>query len=237
MSLFHFKQFVIDQENCPMKINTDGVLLGASVSLENTRTVLDIGTGTGVIALMLAQRSHDIFVDAIDIDHLAFEKSNLNFENSLFHQQLKAHHHSFLEYFDLNPSKKYDLIVSNPPYFLNALKSPKANNNISKHTNEQFFINLISKAKNHLNPSGKLTLIVPIDISLMLQNIAPSYHLFPEHCIKIKSYPDKAHIRHIISFSDKKPSELIFEDFCIYASQGIYSLQYQALLKNFFTIF
>jgi tRNA1Val (adenine37-N6)-methyltransferase len=72
---------------------------------------------------------------------------------------------------------------------------------------------------------------------LMLQNIAPSYHLFPEHCIKIKSYPDKAHIRHIISFSDKKPSELIFEDFCIYASQGIYSLQYQALLKNFFTIF
>lgn len=237
MSLFHFKEFVIDQENCPMKINTDAVLLGASASLENVKTVLDLGTGTGVIALMLAQRSHDIFVDAIDIDHLAFEKAHLNFENSLFHQQLKAHHHSFLEYFDLNPLKKYDLIVSNPPYFLNALKSPKASNNISKHTDEQFFIDLISKVKNHLNPSGKLTIIVPVDISLMLQNIAPSYHLYPVNCLKIKSYTDKANIRHIISFSDKKLLELNFEDFCIYSSQGVYSLQYQALLKNFFTIF
>ncbi|MBK0382986.1 methyltransferase [Pedobacter sp. SD-b] len=237
MSLFHFKQFVIDQENCPMKINTDGVLLGASVGLKNVRKVLDIGTGTGVIALMLAQRSHEIFVDAIDIDHFAFEKASLNFNNSLFHEQLKAHHHGFIAFFELNPQKKYDLIVSNPPYFLNALKSPKLANNISKHTNEQFFIDLISKTKNHLNPYGNLTLIVPVDISLMLQNLAPSFGLKPVKCVKIKSYPDKAHIRHIISFSNTNNRELKFEDFCIYASPGVYSLQYQALLKNFFKIF
>ena len=213
---------------------------GMNVTNLQGKVALVTGASRGIgqaIALMLAQRSHDIFVDALDIDHLAFKKANLNFENSLFHQQLKAHHHSFLEFFDLNPSKKYDLIVSNPPYFLNALKSPKASNNISKHTNEQFFIDLISKVKNHLNALGKLILIVPVDISLMLQNLAPSYNLFPFNCIKIKSYPDKANIRHIISFSDNKPFELIFEDFCIYSSQGVYSLQYQALLKNFFTIF
>lgn len=237
MSLFHFKQFVIDQENCPMKINTDGVLLGALCNITAAKRILDIGTGTGVIALMLAQRSHNSFIDAIDIDYTAFEKSKINFENSLFHGQLKAHHHGFKEFFELNPLHKYDLIVSNPPYFLNALQSPKASKNISKHTNEQFFIDLLLVAKNHLTENGRLELVLPVDISLMLQNTAQDFGLFAKHCIKIKSYPDKAHIRHIISFSKQQAEELHFQEFCIYETQGVHSLQYKALLKDFFKIF
>lgn len=220
-----------------MKINTDGVLLGALADIKKANYVLDIGTGTGVIALMVAQRNRNAFIDGIDIDYIAFQKSNHNFDNSLFHAQLKAHHHSFRDFFDLNPQKKYDLIISNPPYYLNALQSPKASKNISKHTNEQFFLDLLSSAKSHLNDSGTLELIVPVDISLFLQNTAPNYSLFAKNCIKIKSYQDKAHFRHIIRFSKQKPAYLNFEEFYIYESPGVYSLQYKASLKNFFKIF
>lgn len=237
MSLFHFKQFVIDQENCPMKINTDGVLLGALCDLENAETILDIGTGTGVIALMMAQRKSNCWIDGVDINHQAYEKAKVNFENSLFHMQLTAHHHSFKEFFDLNPQKKYDLIVSNPPFYLNALQSPKASRNISKHTNEQFFLDLLLIAKTHLTEKGALTLVLPVDISLMLQTTAKDFGLFPQHCIKVKSYPDKAHIRHIIKFTRQNKHELQFNDFCIYDDVGVHSLQYKATLKDFFKIF
>ncbi|MFC5283842.1 tRNA1(Val) (adenine(37)-N6)-methyltransferase [Pedobacter alpinus] len=237
MSIFHFKQFVIDQEGCPMKINTDGVLLGAMCNVSAAKRILDIGTGTGVIALMIAQRNREAFVDAIDVDYIAYDKSKKNFENSLFHSCLKAHHHSFKEFFDLNPLNKYNLIVSNPPYFLNALQSPKASKNISKHTNEQFFLDLLLAAKNHLTDNGNLELVLPVDISLMLQNTAQDYGLYANNCIKINSYPDKAHIRHIISFSKQQKEQLDFQEFCIYESQGIHSLQYKTLLKDFFKIF
>lgn len=237
MSLFHFKEFAIDQDNCPMKINTDGVLLGAMAKVTGAKTVLDIGTGTGVISLMLAQRNHSAQVDAIDIDESACSKATFNFKNSLFHDRLKVHHHGFKTYFELYPAKKYDLIVSNPPFFLNALQSPKASNNLSKHTNEQFFIDLLRVAQHHLNKNGHLELIVPVDISLMLQNLAPDFHLYAFHCIKIKSYENKAHIRHMISFSRTQMQEIIFQEFCIYEIQGIHSVEYKAALKDFFTIF
>nr|WP_294900182.1 methyltransferase [uncultured Pedobacter sp.] len=220
-----------------MKINTDGVLLGAMCDLTGASKILDIGTGTGVIALMLAQRKNDAFIDAIDISPIAYEKSSANFENSLFHAQLKAHHHGFKEFFELNPQKRYDLIVSNPPYYLNALQSPKESKNISKHTDEQFFLDLLLCAKTHLTDTGSLTLVLPVEISLMLQITGKDFGLFPKQCIKIKSYPDKAHIRHIISFSKDGSKDVVFEDFCIYDDVRVHSLQYKAALKDFFKIF
>ena len=116
MSVFRFKEFVIDQENCPMKINTDGVLLGAMADVLQSKEILDIGTGTGIIALMLAQRNLEAKVSALDIDINAYEKAAFNFENSIFHERLMALHVGFKEYFDLNPLKKYDFIVSNVGY-------------------------------------------------------------------------------------------------------------------------
>src|SRR6476659_4184417 len=109
MSLFHFKEFVIDQENCPMKINTDAVLLGALADVASAKSILDIGTGTGVIALMLAQRNHEANIHGLDIDTTAFEKSRLNFANALFHERLKAFHFGFKEFFEHHPQNKYDL--------------------------------------------------------------------------------------------------------------------------------
>lgn len=220
-----------------MKINTDGVLLGALCDLKSASQALDIGTGTGVIALMLAQRKPELLIDAIDINLIAHEKSKANFENSLFHANLKSYHHSFKTFFDLYPQKRYDLIVSNPPYHLNASQSPKAAKNISKHTDEQFFLDLLLLVKTHLKEEGTLTLVLPIEISLMLQTTARDFGLYPIHCIKIKSYADKAHIRHIISFNKNPTNELVFDEFCIYDTQNVHSLQYRAAMKDFFTIF
>lgn len=237
MSLFHFKQFVIDQEGCPMKINTDGVLLGAMCDLQTANKILDIGTGTGVIALMLAQRKPHVYIDGIDIDQTAFDKAKMNFQNSIFNNHLKAYHYGFKVFFELHPENRYDLIVSNPPFHLNALQSPKEARNISKHTDEIFFLDLLMLAKTHLTADGSLSLVLPVEISLMLQTTAKDFGLYPKHCIKIKSYPDKAHIRHIITFTRNSENKLSFDDFCIYASQGEHSLQYKTTLKDFFTIF
>ncbi len=237
MALFHFKEFVIDQENCPMKINTDGVLLGSLCDLSDAKSVLDIGTGTGVIALMIAQRNPVAHIDAVDIDTTAFEKAQGNFTNSLFHSQLTAYHNGFKEFFELNSSFRYDLMVSNPPFYLNALHSPTAAKNVSKHTNEQFFLDLLLVAKNHLTMNGCIELVLPVDISMMLQETAPDFGLYPHRCIKIKSYEGKAHIRHIIRFCRKASETTTFEEFSIYDSPGNHSLMYKQALKNFFTIF
>ena len=238
MSLFHFKEFVVDQNNCPMKINTDGVLLGAMANVNEATKILDIGTGTGVIALMLAQRNRNASIDAIDIDLNAFERAKSNFENSIFHANLKAFHFGFKEYFDVHPLLKYDLIISNPPFFLNALPSPNQTKNLARHTDLNFFKDLIQYASNHLQPNGLLEMVLPLDISLTIQNFAGSYQLYLIKCVEIKSFETKSPFRQILSFSkNKNLGTVVRETFCIYETEGIHSLAYKTLLKNFFKIF
>ncbi|WP_026903616.1 tRNA1(Val) (adenine(37)-N6)-methyltransferase [Pedobacter glucosidilyticus] len=237
MSVFHFKEFVVNQENCPMKINTDGVLLGALCDVEDAISICDIGTGTGVIALMLAQRNHQAKIDALDIDYRAVDTASINFQNSLFHERLAAHHHSFIEFFEMHPSNRYDLIISNPPFFLHALKSPHHQTNLAKHTDETFFINLLRVASTHLHDKGSLEIIVPVEISLLLQHLANDYYLHLERKIVVKSFQGKEAFRHILKLQKNPSLEVQTEVFTIYEKEGEHSLQYRSALKNFFTIF
>jgi tRNA1Val (adenine37-N6)-methyltransferase len=124
--LFRFKQFSVDQTGCAMKINTDGVLLGALAQAENPKHILDIGTGTGVIALMLAQRFTTAKIDAVEIDIIAAETAGTNFKNSPFSDRVTVFPKNFESFFDDNRERKYDLIISNPPFHINSLESPKA---------------------------------------------------------------------------------------------------------------
>lgn len=237
MSLFYFKEFVINQDNCPMKINTDGVLLGALSDVDSRNKICDIGTGTGVIALMLAQRNSNAVIDAVDVDYQAVDTATLNFENSLFHERLNAYHHSFVEFFELHPQNKYDLIISNPPFFLNALKSSVERKNLARHTDETFFIDFLRISNAHLTSNGIVQLIVPIEISVFIQHLAKDYHLCISEIISVKSFEDKEPFRHILKFQ-KQPCEKVSEtDFIIYAKEKEHSLQYIAALKDFFTIF
>lgn len=237
MSVFRFKEFVVSQENCPMKINTDGVLLGALADVGEAKKICDVGTGTGVIALMLAQRNKQAIIDALDIDYRAVDTATQNFENSLFHSRLKCHHHSFVEFFEMHPLKSYDLIVSNPPFFLNALKASSEQKNLARHTDLNFFIELLRVASTHLKPNGALQIIIPLDVSLTVQRLAAGYHLSVSEVIHIKSFSDKDAFRHIIKFSREEIPSFTEQEFVIYAQEKEHSLQYRTALKDFFTIF
>src|SRR5690606_23436047 len=219
MSVFRFKEFVVSQENCPMKINTDGVLLGALADVVGAKKICDVGTGTGVIALMLAQRNKEAKIDALDIDYKAVDTATRNFENSLFHARLRCHHHSFLEFFEMHPLKSYDLIVSNPPFFLNALKANSEQKNLARHTDLNFFIELLRVASTHLKPQGSLQIIIPLDVSSVVQRLAQDYHLSVSEVIHVKSFSNKDAFRHIIKFSKDDISNFTEQEFVIYAQE------------------
>lgn len=234
--MFHFKQFSIDQTGCPMKINTDGVLLGALADADEPQHILDIGTGTGVIALMLAQRFANATIDAVEIDKAAAHTARTNFQNSKFTNRLALYAHSFESYFSNHAQKKYDLVVSNPPFYINSLESPEAKKNTAKHANADFFEDLIKAVSAHLTTTGSFWMILPLDTAELVRTIAQQNKLYLQKVIAVKSYPDSKPHREILvlSLNDNKAIE---DEFVIYQQEKVYSDEYQTKLKPFFTIF
>ncbi|RZA02400.1 MAG: methyltransferase domain-containing protein [Sphingobacteriaceae bacterium] len=234
--MFHFKQFSIDQTGCAMKINTDGVLLGALADADEPEHILDIGTGTGVIALMLAQRFANAMVDAVEIDKTAAHTARDNFQNSKFADRLHLFAHDFESYFSNHPQKKYDLVVSNPPFYINSLESPEAKKNTAKHADGDFFDSLVKSVSKHLSETGTFWLILPLDTAELVKTIAQQNNLYLQKVIAIKSYPDSVPHREILVFglNDVKAPD---EEFVIYREQKVYSDSYVNKLRDFFTIF
>ena len=157
---FKFKQFTVANERSAMKVGTDGVLLGAWTRLrESDLEILDVGTGTGVIALMLAQRSVSIGsrISAIDIDPLSVEEAGMNFRNSPWRGRLEARCLDFRKM----EGERFDLIVSNPPYFINSLKAPEQRRSTARHTDTLSYRELIGSALRNLAPNGRLAVILP----------------------------------------------------------------------------
>jgi len=234
--IFKFKQFNVDQSDCAMKINTDGVLLGALAAIDQPKNILDIGTGTGVIALMLAQRYTEAKIDAVEIDETAAETAGKNFNNSIFADRLSIYPIGFEQFFEQNPGEKYDFIVSNPPFFINSLKSPEAKKELAKHTDEDFFKKLIKTVAAHLNPEGVCWLIIPSTIADFVFYLAAENDLCLQKRINIKSFEDSTPHRVIACFGFEKVSTEI-NKLVIYEDDKIYTLQYRELLKDFLIIF
>lgn len=245
--LFQFKQFQIDQRDCAMRINTDGVLLGAMAGGNEVNSaptaILDIGTGTGVIALMLAQSFPDANVDAIEIDEAAAARAGENFKNSPFSTRLKVHCIAMEKY---EPGRQYDLIVSNPPYFLDALKNPDKRKELARHADRDFFSQLIDRASLWLKPGGSLQLILPPDVSDFVETLSSSSGLRPTSKTIVYSFKsDNQPIRILLTLSKAEiqniPSQLIrtslVNNFVIYSERGIYTQAYQRLLSEFFLAF
>ncbi|MDR3326615.1 MAG: methyltransferase [Prevotellaceae bacterium] len=132
---FKFSQFSIKQEKSAMKVGTDGVLLGAWCEVHNVKNALDIGCSTGLIALMVAQRNRNCSVDAVDIDKNSADEAKFNVGNSIFNSRICVYNSS-IQYFTQDCIKRYDLIVSNPPYFVNSLKSPDASRSTARHNTD-----------------------------------------------------------------------------------------------------
>lgn len=231
--IFRFKQFAVDQTDCPMKINTDGVLLGALAETDQAENILDIGTGTGVIALMLTQRFNNAQIDAVEIDDTAAQTAERNFENSPFSERLSMYPVGFEQFFDENPTRKYDLIISNPPFFINSLKSPNANKELAKHTDEGFFERLIRCISSHLNTNGCCWMIVPLDTAEVIGSLANDRGLHLQKTINVHSFSYSVPHRVIICLGYKKVSTEI-SSLTIYKAMGDYSEEYKKLLHPYF---
>ncbi|WP_160068634.1 tRNA1(Val) (adenine(37)-N6)-methyltransferase [Sphingobacterium bovisgrunnientis] len=233
-SVFRFKEFEINQEGCAMKINTDGVLLGAYVQANNPYRILDIGTGTGVIALMLAQRFQDANIDAVEIDIEAYQTSLDNFKNSPFASRIQGNLGSFE---DLQVANKYDLIVSNPPFYTNSLHNPDARKKIARHADFDFFKKLLDFAKTNLSDKGQLDLILPNELAEYVINEGKRQGLHLIKLVAIKSFSDSDVIRNIISLSRQTTEAFKKEEFVIYQEKSVYSEAYRTILKPFFLAF
>jgi len=235
-TLFRFKQFTIDQANCAMKINTDGVLLGVIAEAKDPVSILDIGTGTGVIALMLAQRFAEAKVDAVEIDEVAAQTADRNFINSPFASRLAVSASGFEEFFKDFPSNKYDLIVSNPPFYTASLKSPGVKKTLAKHSDIGFFEKLIYGVSVHLSPNGLFWLILPLNITETIIELAAGRDLFLQKQVHIHSYAHSEAHRVILSFGFESLM-LEMTNLIIYKTVGIYSEEYERLLQPYFIAF
>lgn len=216
MSVFHFKQFDVVNEESSMKVNTDGVLLGAAVTLsDGDRNVLDVGTGTGTIALMLAQRYsasvHSLpCITGIDIDGPSAAEAMLNFSASRWSSSLTARHCPMRDYF---PPERLDLIVSNPPFFDDSLLPPLERRSMARHTvgPALSFAALVDYAREQLTPGGRLAVILPSDQETRSIRYAVSCGLYPFHILRVRSTPRKAVARVVMEFSPE-PCDSVREE-------------------------
>jgi tRNA1Val (adenine37-N6)-methyltransferase len=229
-SVFRFKKFAVDQSGCAMKINTDGVLLGVTALHAAPSRILDIGTGTGVIALMLAQRFDSAQIDAVEIDDAAAKRAEKNFLHSPFASRLSVFSTDLARY---EAQERYDLIVSNPPYFVNDLKSAEVRKGIARHADEDFFRMLITKVAEMLEAEGVFWVIFPVKQAEQLIVNAVLVRLFPLRVIHVYSDVSKVEIRQMVCFSFEHAA-VTHENFYIYAAPRVYTDAYVSLLKDFF---
>ncbi len=223
-----------------MKVNTDGVLLGAwaagGTADSRATTILDIGTGTGVIALMLAQRFPKAEIDAVEIDKLAATTAAVNFEVSPFARRMKCFPLAVEHYFMVYPDKRFDLIVSNPPFFIDSLKSENKAKETARHADVSFFKDLCDMAAQHLNPEGRFCVILPLETAGLILKLAKKVGLYPLDITNVHSFPDAAPHRQLLSLGFKS-QEIEYSSLSIYEAEKVYHPAYRALLQNFLTIF
>jgi len=229
-NIFRFKQFEVDQSNCAMKINTDGVLLGAMAQHENPKRVLDIGTGTGVIALMLAQRFREAQVHAVEIDEHASATAGRNFQNSVFNQRLTNNNTSIEKY---SNAEQFDLVVSNPPFFVNDYKNAEPKKEMARHASDTFFAELVKKVDGLLNENGCFWFVLPIKQAEELTTRGEAFGLFLQKIVRLHSDAAKPEFRRIVCLG-REQSNLVEEDFMIYESEKKYTKAYELLLRDFF---
>ncbi len=280
MSVFHFKRFDIINEKSALKVNTDAVLLGAIAPLRGyEHSILDIGTGTGVIALMIAQRLSDIWSDqtaaiasnearakdnadlaeddlhasleglsqnnsdaktpsitGIDIDKDAAEEAKANFANSPWRNVLAAENCSLSDWQNGHADSRYDIIVSNPPYFDSSLTNPEARKSTARHTGEDesglSYREIMEYSKTALAETGRLSIILPADQETALLRYGRMCGLFPVLTVKIRTVERKKPSRIVVTFSKKSstPEEVTLT----MMNQGKYTDQYISLVKDFY---
>ena len=234
MSKFQFKQFSLEQDRCAMKIGTDGVLLGAWTPIQNhPNSILDIGTGTGIIALMLAQKTSATQIDALEIDEDAYEQATDNFENSPWNDRLYCFHAGLDEFVE-EPEDEYDLIVSNPPFYTDDFKSATEQRDLARFADAMPFEDLIEAADLLLSENGIFSVIIPFKEEEKFLALAAAYELYPLKITRVKGTPTTEIKRSLLAFSRNKNTDFPVDELIIETARHIYTSEYIELTKDFY---
>ncbi|MBC7413222.1 MAG: methyltransferase [Bacteroidia bacterium] len=236
MKPFVFKQFEIAQHLCAMKVGTDAVLLGAWASVYNARTILDIGTGTGILALMLAQKNTLASITAIDIDESAVIQASHNFANSKFATQLNIQH-TCLQNFVAQSTVKYDVIISNPPFFENSSRAQDAARNIARHNDSLTLAELIQSVQILLAQNGTFYIVLPATQQSTLLQLINNNKMYVQQIMYIHTKEHKAPKRILVAVGKYektiKEENLIIE----LENRHDYSPEYKALTQDYYVRF
>lgn len=228
---FHFKKFSVRHDRSGMKVGTDGALLGAWTDVRQATQILDIGTGTGLIALMLAQRaSESVTIDAVEIDDQAYADAQENIAASPWHDRINLHHASIQNF---NTTTKFDLIVTNPPYFQKSYKPPTAQRETARHTEQLTFDDILNIAEKFLTPNGKLNLVLPFTEGSQFIELAKHKGL---HCTRkwtFRTRENKPVERLLLEFNwEKKESDE--GEILLYSSGEEWSGGYKEMMRDFY---
>jgi len=234
MSKFSFKQFSVQQDRCAMKVGTDGVLLGAWCPIDNNPfSILDIGTGTGIIALMLAQRSHADQIDALEIDEDAYEQAVENFENSPWSDRLFCFHAGLDEFVD-ETEDEYDLIISNPPFYSEDYKTDNSQRVLARFQDAMPFEDLIEAADLLLSENGIFSVIIPFKEEERFIDLCAKAELFPVKITRVKGSHNTPIVRSLVAFKRYELAVLTADELVVETSRHVYTDEYINLTKEFY---
>ncbi len=230
---FKFKQFTVIQEHSAMKVGIDAVLLGAWAGIQEAKSILDVGTGTGLIALMMAQRSN-AKITAVEIDESACREALMNIQNSPWPDQIEVCHTTFQEFQQVT-DQRFDHIVSNPPYFENSSRPEELNRRNARHNDELPFNDLIERSTKLLQPSGHLSVILPVNVSEKFVKTAGYLGLFLNRTTWVKHKPEKPFHRRLLEFSRNKTAQ--DESILVIESKREYTDDYKNMTREFYLAF
>ncbi len=233
---FEFKQFTIHHDKCGMKVGTDGVLLGAWANIENAEKILDVGTGTGLIAIMLAQRATNAMIEAVEVESNAFEQAKINISFCPWKNRINIHNTSFQTYCS-NTKVQFDLIICNPPYFKNSLKANEKKRNIARHSDILSNIDLLHGSSKILSSFGRFAVIMPYSEGCTLIVEATRNGLFCIRKTNVKTKPAAPVKRLLLEFS-RIPGFCSDDNLIIGKDDAKnYSVKYKQLTKDFYLAF
>ncbi len=234
MATFNFKQFTVQQDRCAMKIGTDSVLLGAWCPIDNNPfSVLDIGSGTGILSLMLAQRSHAEQIDALEIDEDAYEQCVENFENSPWSDRLFCFHAGLDEFVE-EPEDEYDIIISNPPFYSEDYKTDNSQRDLARFQDAMPFEELVEAADLLLSENGIFAVIIPFKEEERFIDLCAEVELFPVKVTRIKGSHTTPIIRSMLAFKRYELSVLTADELVIEINRHEYTDDYINLTKDFY---
>lgn len=232
--MFKFKQFAINQDRCAMKIGTDAVLLGAWCPIDNNpKAILDIGAGTGILALMLAQRTNADQIDALEIDEEAYEQCVENFEGSPWADKLFCYHAGLDEFVD-DPEDEYDLIISNPPFYSEDFKTENEQRDLARFQDAMPFEDLIEAADLLLSEDGLFAVVIPYKEEDRFIELCAEYELYPVKATRVKGSHKTPIVRSLLAFKRFELSVLTADELVVEINRHEYTDDYINLTQDFY---